>query len=239
MRFLTKRFHLILLTIVPALIILLYPPYWILGLISEVFPGAIYFIDTKRPLVALTIDDGPNQKNTPRILDVLSKHEARATFFLVSSRINGNEKVLRRMVREGHELGNHLSRHNVASISLDNDEFISQFLKTDSILSEFAEVKWFRPGSGWYNQMMIKTIKEYNYRCALGSVYPFDPFIHWEWFLVNYIVLNSKPGAIIILHDGPQKGERTGRVLEKVLPQLNEKGFQVVTLSQLCDENSQ
>jgi len=234
-----KFIFIFLINIFVSLIVLLYPPHWIIELISNVFPGSIYFIDTTAPLIALTIDDGPDEINTPQILDVLSKHDAKATFFLVSSRLKGNEKIIKRMVGEGHELGNHLSHHDVSSISLQQDEFVSQLLETDSILSRFGEVKWFRPGSGWYNRKMISTIQKYNYKCALGSVYPFDPFIHWEWFLVNYILLNAKSGSIIILHDGPTKGNRTARVLDKVLPQLNKKGFRVVTLSQLSIENSQ
>ena len=70
-------------------------------------PGVTYFLETAVPAVALTIDDGPDPEETPAILDVLRDHDAHATFFLIGSRIPGNEPLLARMRSEGHELANH------------------------------------------------------------------------------------------------------------------------------------
>ncbi|MEE9579507.1 MAG: polysaccharide deacetylase family protein, partial [Gemmatimonadota bacterium] len=85
-------------------------PGWFVGGLSRVSPEVLYFVETDRPTVALTIDDGPDPATTARILDVLERHGARATFFLITDRVPGNEAILRRILDEGHEIGNHLTR---------------------------------------------------------------------------------------------------------------------------------
>jgi len=230
----------ILLFTISALICLLllgvlHPPHLLFTIISNLFPEAVYKFKTNQPFAALTIDDGPDSTNTPKILDVLSANNARATFFLVSSRIKGNEQLVRRIVAEGHEIGNHLQRHDVASINLSDAEFERQLIIADSVLSQFGDVKWFRPGSGWYSREMIGIIEKHGYKCVLGSVYPLDPFLKWDWFIVKYVISNTTPGSIIILHDGPRKGQRTARTLQQILPELHRNNLEVVTLFQLYE----
>ena len=140
-----------------SLCLIFFPPRWLLTQMSVTFPGGIYFIETTDSLVALTIDDGPDAVATPQILEVLSQFNAYATFFLVTNRINSNEEIVTRIIQEGHEIGNHLTRHDQASINLSTEEFEAEFFRADSIISQFAEVKWFRPGAGWYDQQMIST----------------------------------------------------------------------------------
>ncbi len=218
-----------------AFYLIFFPPKWLLTQISITFPGCIYYVEAADSVIALTIDDGPDPITTPEILGVLSQFNAKATFFLVTNRINGNEEIVSRIVEEGHEIGNHLTRHDQASIGLLDKEFETEFVEADSILSRYSDINWFRPGSGWYDQQMISTINEAGYKCALGSVYPFDPFIPWVWFHVKHIFSNIKPGSIIILHDGEAKGQRTANTLNEILPVLKQKGFELVTLSELYE----
>lgn len=94
-------------------------------------------------------------------------------------------------------------------------------------------MRWFRPGSGKYDERMLATLQKYGYTCALGSVYPFDPQIPWSWFSTRFILGSAQAGSIIILHDWGAKGRRTAKTLSKVLPALRERGFRIVTLSEL------
>lgn len=212
-------------------------PRWLLKRIAERYPGCDYFIETTEPIVALTIDDGPDSISTPKILQVLSRHQARATFFLISSRVPGNENIVSEIVTGGHEIGNHLTKEE-RSIELSREEFTDALHEADSVLSDYAKLHWFRPGGGWYNAMMISIVREYNYRCALGSVYPVDVLIPWEWFTVQFVLLGVRPGAIIVLHDSGSRGERTARVLGRILPELTRRGFRVVTLSEAFEAKS-
>lgn len=195
-------------------------------------PKVLYFVETKAPVVALTIDDGPHPVATPQILDVLKAHAARATFFLIGNHIKGNEHLLERMRAEGHELGNHLGR-DYPSILLPRDRFEREMLEVDRLIYPVGPIKWLRPGSGWYTRSMLKLIQKHGYRCALGSIYPHDPMVPSVWINSHYIIQQVFPGGIIIIHDGPQIGLRSAQVLRRVLPALQSKGYQIVTLSEL------
>jgi peptidoglycan/xylan/chitin deacetylase (PgdA/CDA1 family) len=109
-------------------------------------------------------------------------------------------------------------------------------LEADEILSEFAEVDWFRPGSGWYNEQMLAIVDKYGYNIALGSVYPFDPQLGSAWFTANYVLWKIHPGAIIVLHDYGLRGARTAIALERILPELASRGYKVLTLTELTEQ---
>jgi peptidoglycan-N-acetylglucosamine deacetylase len=195
-------------------------------------PGCLYNVDRDDKTVALTLDDGPDATTTPELLRILADNNARATFFLISSNIPGNDTLVARLVREGHEIGNHFSEDE-ASIALPPPAFVGSFLAADSVLNRFAPIRWVRPGSGRYNKRMVRTFREHGYRCALGSVYPFDPQIPWPAYSTWMIRRHVRPGAIIILHDGGYKGRNTIKTLRKLLPELRQRGYRIVTLSEL------
>ena len=203
-----------------------------LGVFGDRDPRVLYSVDTDQPVVALTIDDGPDSESTAEILSVLAAHDARATFFLISGRIPGNEAVVDAIVAGGHELGNHHQR-DTPSIELSHEEFEEQLLAADEALSAWQSPRWFRPASGWYHDWMLDLLGEHDYRCALGSVYPLDAQIPSVWLAAWWIGRGARPGSIIILHDGEGRGERSARVLERILPELAARGFEVVTLSEL------
>src|SRR5215208_2832136 len=85
-------------------------PDWLIDQVARWHPGCLYRVPTQAPLVALTIDDGPDSISTPLILAELRRHDARATFFLIAERVRGQEQLLRMMASAGHELGNHFTR---------------------------------------------------------------------------------------------------------------------------------
>lgn len=205
---------------------------WLLDRLARLYPGCVYQVPTRDRLIALTLDDGPDAITTPLILAELRRHGARATFFLITGRIRGQEPLVRQLVAEGHELGNHFTRDR-PSICLSADEFARDLDEAHQILVKYGSVHWARPGSGWYSRAMIATLERQGYRCALGSVYPYDASIPWSGFATWYILRNARPGAILVLHDGGARGRRTARVLGAVLPALRQRGYQVVSLSEL------
>jgi peptidoglycan/xylan/chitin deacetylase (PgdA/CDA1 family) len=215
-------------------VLLFLEPEWVVERLRKRSPEVLYSIDTSELIVSLTIDDGPDSIETQKILDVLKEHDAHATFFVIASRVPGNEDILRRIVNEGHEIANHLF-YDQPSITLSDEQFESQLQKADKLLSEFGAVRWFRPGSGWYNEGMLEIVENNGYRCALGSVYPFDPQIGSAWFIENYVLSKITPGAVIVLHDYGERGARTAEALETILPTLIDRGYRVVTLSELVE----
>jgi len=207
-------------------------PEWLIDQLARRHPGCLYRVPTQTPLVALTIDDGPDPSSTPLILAELRRQEARATFFLIAGRVRGQELLVRTIASEGHELGNHFTRDR-ASVRLSPSAFEADLLRAHQVLAPYGAVTWARPGSGWYSQVMIGVMSRHRYRCALGSVYPFDATIPSTGFAAHYIMWHTRPGAVIVLHDSGSRGLRTVKVLSEVLPELRRRGYRVVSLSEL------
>ncbi|NEP63241.1 MAG: polysaccharide deacetylase family protein, partial [Symploca sp. SIO2G7] len=208
-------------------------PQWMFRLGAHVTPGALFFIDTETPVIALTIDDGPHAETTEAILTVLKRHGVKATFFMVSDEIPGHETTLENLVADGYELGHHMTTDE-ASIRLSSDEFQTKFTIADKTLSAYGPVSWFRPGMGWYNNRMLNIIEDRGYQLVLGSLYPYDTHLSSvqfaEWFVLN----NLDPGDILVLHDGPKhRGKRTAQLLDQLLPKIQQRGYQIVTLTEL------
>jgi peptidoglycan/xylan/chitin deacetylase (PgdA/CDA1 family) len=207
----------------------MFQPDWI----TRAASGRVtYAVDTAEPALALTIDDGPDPATTPGLLEVLRRHGSRATFFLITERIPGNEAIVERILAEGHELGNHMTREQ-PSILLGRDGFERELRLADSTLATFGDIRWLRPGSGWFSGAMLEAAEAQGYRMALASIYPFDATIPSPWFASEFILWRARPGAIVLLHDYGQRGGRTAATLERVLPELTRRGFRVVTLSEL------
>jgi peptidoglycan/xylan/chitin deacetylase (PgdA/CDA1 family) len=209
------------------------PPAWFLDWLAARYPGCLFRVPLRAPLVALTLDDGHDGATTPLILAELRRHGARATFFLIAERVQGREQLVRRLVAEGHEVGNHFTQDR-PSIRLSAGQFARDLERADRVLAPYGPVRWARPGSGWYSQAMLDTMARQGYRCALGSVYPYDATIPSVPFSIRHILRNVRPGAILVLHDGGARGRRTVRVLRTVLPELYRRGFRVVSLSDLA-----
>ena len=207
-------------------------PRWLVPLIAERSPRCLYTVPMSERRVALTIDDGPDTAATPTILGLLAEHDAHATFFLISGNIRGAESTVVDIVSRGNELGNHLTRDE-PSIRLAPDVFVAALREAHDVISRFGPVRWIRPGSGFYDDLMLDAIDRNGYRCALGSVYPYDGGVTLPPLAAAYILANVQPGAVIVLHDGGKRGERAIAILERVLPELRKRGYRVTTLTEL------
>eukprot|EP00897_Mesotaenium_endlicherianum_P005296 jgi/Mesen1/4795/ME000243S03974 len=215
-------------------------PRWMIKLVRMGLPHITFEHVTQAPLVALTIDDGPNGATSHQLLDILSENECKATFFVIGNNMDKFPAIVERMHAEGHELGNH-TMEDVASWRLTPEEFEKTLLDVDQRLQPFFHtdehskpMKWFRPGHGWYTKRIRRTIQKHGYRLALGSVYPVDPLFKEKGGpIAQYCLWKIYPGAIIVLHDRPQQENQTIEILSKLLPELRKRGYQVVTLSEL------
>jgi peptidoglycan/xylan/chitin deacetylase (PgdA/CDA1 family) len=198
-------------------------------------PGVVYGVATDAPLVALTLDDGPDPIGTPALLEVLARHGATATFFVLGERLTGNEAVVQRIVDGGHELGNHGLRDEPA-IDLPPEVFERELEETHRRLLPFQpRLRWYRPGSGWYDDWMIETLARHDYTLALGSIYPLDAQQRAVSFSTWWVRVDAEPGEVVVLHDGPERGVRSAEILDRLLPELSARGLRAVTLSELVD----
>lgn len=234
-----RRVGMLVLLAVPAAAVTVETGWWqqrvepTFRLLADPDPRVLYAADEFRQgRIALTIDDGPDPRTTPAILDVLRRHGARATFFAIAGRVEGNGRIMDRVAAEGHEIANHMMADR-PSIDLGPAVFDHRLEQAHETLSRWQEPRWFRPGSGWYDEAMIEAAERSGYRLALGRVYPLDAALASPGLAARVILWLAEPGEIIILHDAGSRGRNTARTLERVLPELDRRGLDVVTLSEL------
>jgi peptidoglycan/xylan/chitin deacetylase (PgdA/CDA1 family) len=208
------------------------PPPTLVEEVAERNPDVLFEAETADSLVALTLDDGPHPDLTPQVLGVLAANDAKATFFLMGDHVEGNEAVVRRMVEEGHELGNHMMTA-WPSVLLRPPAFRASLYRAHAQLAAFDTVRWFRPASGWFNERIRAEADSLNYDVALGSVYPNDAQNPFPSYHARYVLRQVRPGSVIILHEGMSSRRRVLTALRLILPELRRRGYRVVTLTEL------
>ncbi len=207
-------------------------PRWLVRALPGEYPQVVYFVPTEEKAIALTIDDGLDPATTPAILDVLKKHDVRATFFIITDTLPGNELLLMRMLAEGHEIGHHMTEDEV-TVALSEEELREKFNAAAEALEAFAPIIWFRAGSGRYNDTVLALTEERGYRIAMASVAPLDTLISSPRSMSGYINWMVEPGSIVVLHDVRDRGRRTAATLDRLLPRLHKRGFIVSSLGEV------
>ncbi|RXY99769.1 polysaccharide deacetylase family protein [Fictibacillus sp. S7] len=201
----------------------------------------IWDVPSPQKEVAITFDDGPNPLYTPAILDVLKKYHAKATFFVVGKHIIRNPEIVKREIREGHELGDHTYTHPHNFSYASKRLFAKEVTKTEKLIEKVQknEVKLFRPPGGNLNKQIIKYSNKKGYKIILWSWHQ-DPK---DWrnpgagSISRHILSNVKNGDIILLHDSGGNRRQTIEALKIVLPELQKRGFKCVTVSELLQND--
>ena len=183
------------------------------------------------PLVALTFDDGPRNATTGPLLDGLALREVPATFFLVGSRIQGSEDVIRRMKAEGHQIGIHTYDHVIVT-DLSREDFDLQVGKTRALLTDILGEGeyWLRPPYGIIDQSVEQWC---DCPLILWSVDPEDWKDKDEDRIVAAVLEHVEDGDIILMHDIFQSSvDAALRIVDGLLS----KGYCFVTVEQLMQE---
>ncbi len=185
---------------------------------SDVYLKAFCRECTTGKVVYLTFDDGPvrgeryadvlrNTTCTTGVLDVLRKHGARATFFIIGKNISGNEDIVRQALADGHELGIHSWSHAntfpLYSTSRMNEDILRCKKTLEALSGE--EVRLFRPPFGVVNPTIARSVKLLGLQTVGWSIRSFDTMhcnrSDWESRVADRIMRHLHPGAVILLHD--------------------------------------
>ncbi|KFH40622.1 putative 30.6 kDa protein in fumA 3'region-like protein [Hapsidospora chrysogenum ATCC 11550] len=211
------------------------PPTYLVSYLRGKYPDVLFEVETTQKIMALSLDDAPSA-HTDEILDILHENGAHATFFVIGAQVEGREDTLRKIIRAGHELGNHAMRDE-PSRGIPVDVLERQLYEVKEKLVEAYEAEgrilpnnYFRPGSGLFNYGMRDYLGNRGFRIVLGSVYPHDPQIPYPGVNARHILDMAHPGAIIICHD---RRRWTAPMLRIVLPELRRRGYDVVTITDL------
>ncbi|MGG0656948.1 polysaccharide deacetylase family protein [Rummeliibacillus pycnus] len=197
----------------------------------------VWDIKTKKKIVALTFDDGPHPTYTAEILDLLSKYDAKATFFILGKNAEKSPQVVLRMYEEGHELANHTYTHPLkGSVS----QILKEIKKTNETIYSITGFTptLFRPVEGRYTDGLVNEVVKEGYKVVMWSWHQDtrdwdDPGVNK---IVNTVLKGTKPGDVILFHDGGSDRKQTVKALEKILPELQKKGYKFVTISELLKE---
>lgn len=197
---------------------------------SGVYVRAFCREKTDRKVVYLTFDDGPHPPETERVLDVLRERGARATFFLIGSKVSGNEAVLRRMLEDGHALGLHTYSHAGTFPLLSFDKMLADVNEGKRAVERVSgkKISLFRPPFGVTNPTIAKVIRTLGLHTVGWDVRSFDTMFckssehsckesgysckqsehsckqsGHDWYLpvVERIMKQVRPGSVILLHD--------------------------------------
>lgn len=189
--------------------------------------GSTKVIDQEKPMLALTFDDGPNH-NTTRVLDILEKYGIKATFFILGTNIEGNEKTIERMKNLGMEIGNHMYSHKLTT-NLTEEEIKEEIDKTNNLIYEITESypTVLRPSYGTINKKIKKTVEQ---PIITWNVDTQDWKYHNSKRIANKVIKKASDGDIILMHDIYRA---TANSLEIMIPKLLNEGYQFVTVSEL------
>lgn len=184
-------------------------------------------VDKNKPMIALTFDDGPNY-NTVKVLDILEKYGVRATFFILGCNVSSNEKIIKRMHDLGMEIGNHMYSHKL--ITKLSDEVIQEEIKIvdDLIFDITGEYPTLlRPSYGTFNKRIREIVDK---PIIIWNVDTLDWKYHSSDRITDKVLKRGRDGSIVLMHD---IYSATANSLEKLIPELLSRGYQLVTVSEL------
>lgn len=198
----------------------------------QFFGGLTYEVETEDKVIALTFDDGPTE-NVDQILPLLDKYKAKATFFLIGNDIEKYPEEAKKMVEAGHQIGNHTYSHK--RMVLVSPSFIKEEIeKTDELIrgAGYKDEIDFRPPYGKKFVGLPYYLKKHDKETIMWSLEP-DTYYTNANEKVKYVVENSKPGSIILLHPMYDQTGTEIQVIEDILRELTNEGYKFVTVDEL------
>ncbi|MFW5787552.1 MAG: polysaccharide deacetylase family protein [Bacillota bacterium] len=195
----------------------------------------IYWVDRSDQKISLTFDGTWGADYTEQLLDILAKHEIKVTFFFAGYWLEEYPELAKKIAQNGHEIGNHTYTHPHCS-NLSQKDLIKELQDTQKLIRELTGQKprFFRPPFGDYNNSVIRTAHQLDYQVVQWSLDSLDWKEPGADFIVQRILDNTESGEIILMHNN---APHTPEALETIIPQLINKGFEIVPLGELVYQN--
>jgi peptidoglycan-N-acetylglucosamine deacetylase len=190
----------------------------------------MYYVDDASRAIALTIDDGPDPVYTPQVLQVLRQYHVTATFSMIGTRVAAYPHLARAVAEAGHHIANHTWTHaNLTSMSARRVH--SELALTSQAIHAAADVRpaLFRAPYGAWTPAVIRQCEQMKMIPLDWSVDPRDWARPGTRSIIRNIMHNTRPGSIILEHDGGGNRSETVEALHIVLPRLQRHGFRFVT----------
>ena len=200
--------------------------------------NAYYVQDTQDKVIYLTFDAGYENGNTEKILDALKKHQVPATFFLVGNYLETSPDLVKRMVAEGHTVGNHTFHHPDMSKISTKESFEKELGSLEALYQQTTGQpmkKYYRPPQGKYSESNLEMARDMGYRTFFWSL----AYVDWyegkqptkeEAF--KKLLGRIHPGAIVLLHS---TSKTNGEILDELLTKWEEMGYHFASLDELVN----
>ncbi|MBC5659460.1 polysaccharide deacetylase family protein [Anaerosacchariphilus sp. NSJ-68] len=198
---------------------------------------AYYLEETDEKKLYLTFDCGFENGNTPVILDALKKHSAPATFFVVGNYLETSPDLVKRMLAEGHTVGNHTYHHPDMSKISSMEDFSRELNSLEALYQKVTGEpisKYYRPPQGIYSEKNLQMAKDLGYRTFFWSL----AYVDWKQDdqptheqAFDKLLTRVHPGAVVLLHN---TSKTNGEILDELLTKWEEMGYTFHPLSELC-----
>ncbi len=224
--------------------------YMILSGITPINADTVWSVETTRRQVAFSFDDGPKPESSIPLMDMLEKLQVRATFFVVGHETQANLDLVKRLHDQGHEIANHTYNHRRLP-ALSETEILSELQQTNDVIRAATgeSPRLFRPPGGQFNTKVIQLAASLGLTVVLWDVNAGDYVLDVHRFpvkdesrredgasfsqsVIAKITTQSKPGSIILMHNGGDMIE----LLPTIVAKLRNRGFEIVTVGELLRE---
>ena len=202
---------------------------------------AVYIGDTTQKVLYLTFDAGYENGCTEKILDTLKKHDVKAAFFLVGNYIEKNADLVRRMVEEGHIVGNHTMHHYDMSKIADKGVFSKELQDLETLYKDVTGQempKFYRPPQGTYSEENLKMAKELGYKTVFWSL----AYVDWnndsqptKEQAFAKLLPRTHDGAVVLLHS---TSKTNAEILDQLLTKWKEMGYSFASVEELFSKPS-
>jgi peptidoglycan/xylan/chitin deacetylase (PgdA/CDA1 family) len=202
---------------------------------SRIVPARVVFDGrhVSKPTVALTFDDGPHTENTPRLLDILDRHDARATFFLQGASAERLPELVLDIVRRGHQVGNHGYSH-LSARKAPCETYVADVNRCDQVLRSILGIgigKDFRPPYGHVSWRSARQLASLGYRFVFWSFDPHESEVNTaEAVFANVESGSIESGAITLFHDDYS---HTLDAMPRILSYFRSRNLKLVTVDRL------
>lgn len=197
---------------------------------------AAYLGDTGEKVLYLTFDAGYENGCTEKILDVLQAHHVKAAFFLVGNYLQRNPELVRRMVRDGHTVGNHTMHHPDMSKIADFAAFSEELQQVEALFTRITgeeSAKFYRPPQGIYSEENLKMAQRLGYKTVFWSL----AYVDWNndaqptaEYAFSKLLPRTHPGAVVLLHS---TSATNAAILDELLTRWEQMGYRFATLEEL------
>jgi peptidoglycan/xylan/chitin deacetylase (PgdA/CDA1 family) len=204
-------------------------------MLRRIYPDALWGMRATEREIALTFDDGPHQRDTLPLLEVLARHDVAATFFNIGSRVAARPDLTRAVYEAGHQVASHGYHHRHFPL-IPPDRLIAQLKDAREAVARACDcdpalLNYVRPPYGTITTATLKLLTAAAYRPVMWSVVP----LHWQQPLqptIDNVMAHMRPGGVLVLHES-LGGPPITTIVDEILRRLLADGYRFITIDEM------